>query len=185
MGGNLNMETFTDSRDRQTYKTVDLRDGNCWFAENLRFAADGSVLADKNPPERILEKYPDYNYNWEKYGRLYTWEEAQLAAPPGWKIPSVKDYNKLFSIYSASSSNTFTELENAGCPLARGGFYYKGHYRYFNAMTEVLLWTSTESANLFQKIGLSKPSSSAKIIANSVVHSEHKVWKMPARCIRV
>lgn len=54
--------TFTDPRDGNTYRTVLLRDGKWWLAENLRYNAPGSFLADKNPPSDILATKPQYDW---------------------------------------------------------------------------------------------------------------------------
>lgn len=54
-------EIFTEPRDGNQYKTVKLKDGNIWMAENLRFKIKASWC------------YGDDPTNCEKYGRLYTW----------------------------------------------------------------------------------------------------------------
>ena len=75
-------ESFTDPRDGQVYKVVQI--GNVtWFAQNLNYEVDGSVCPEGD------------NRNCEKYGRLYTWEAAQNACPEGWLLPDSLDFAKL------------------------------------------------------------------------------------------
>jgi uncharacterized protein (TIGR02145 family) len=75
-------ETFTDPRDGQVYRTVKI--GNqVWMAENLNFDCPGSKCYDNDPK------------NAEKYGRLYDWETASKACPPGWHLPSYDEWRTL------------------------------------------------------------------------------------------
>jgi uncharacterized protein (TIGR02145 family) len=88
---------FTDPRDGHKYKIVQLRDGNWWLAENLRYDIPGSYPADENPDESILATNPDYD--WRRYGRLYTWEAAKKAIPPGWHLPSDREWKNMLKLY--------------------------------------------------------------------------------------
>jgi uncharacterized protein (TIGR02145 family) len=73
---------FTDPRDGQVYRTVKI--GNqVWMAENLNFDCPGSECYDNDPK------------NAEKYGRLYDWETAKKACPPGWHLPSKEEWQTL------------------------------------------------------------------------------------------
>ena len=95
--------TFTDPRDGNTYSIVMLRDGNWWLAENLRYEMPGSFPADKNPGKQLLTENP--SYDWKNYGRLYTWDSAKKASPPGWHLPSDREWKKMLNAYGGYGRN--------------------------------------------------------------------------------
>jgi uncharacterized protein (TIGR02145 family) len=77
-----NPQFFVDSRDGKTYKAVKI--GNqIWMAENLNYDMGGSWC------------YENSTSNCDKYGRLYTWEAAREACPPGWHLPSDSEWSSL------------------------------------------------------------------------------------------
>ena len=74
--------TMTDTRDGQKYTIVEI--GNqTWFAKNLNYETGDSWW------------YDDSESNGEVYGRLYTWDSAQIACPEGWRLPSDDDWKVL------------------------------------------------------------------------------------------
>lgn len=93
---------FIDPRDGKAYKTVKI--GNqTWMSENLNFKTPNSWCADC-----------------EKLGMLYNFEDAKIACPVGWHLPSVEEWQTLIenlggqdSVYykiTEIDSNSFSSL---------------------------------------------------------------------------
>ena len=134
--------TFTDPRDGKVYKTVEIG-GVVWMAENLNYAAEGSVCYDNDPA------------NGDKYGRLYNWETALKACPAGFHLPSDDEWTALenavggqstagIKLKSAEGWNNygngtddygFSALPGGG-GNSDGGFYGAGNYGYWWSATE-------------------------------------------------
>ncbi|MBN2245367.1 MAG: hypothetical protein JW755_05945 [Candidatus Aminicenantes bacterium] len=75
--------SFIDPRDSNVYQWVKIG-SQIWMAENLRFkTADGSWCWE-NKEENCKTK-----------GRLYNWDAAMQAAPPGWHLPSDEEWKEL------------------------------------------------------------------------------------------
>ena len=70
-----------DPRDGQSYPTVDIA-GMTWFAANLAWAVPGSFCYDDEENCRL-------------YGRLYRWEQALAACPPGSHMASELEWQAL------------------------------------------------------------------------------------------
>jgi len=74
--------TLRDDRDGKEYKTVVIG-GKTWLAENLNYQTDYSWC------------HWNSDTNCVKYGRLYAWKAARKACPPGWHLPSYREWDSL------------------------------------------------------------------------------------------
>ncbi|MCL2283824.1 MAG: hypothetical protein FWC26_10970 [Fibromonadales bacterium] len=63
-----------------------------WTAENLNDASKGGIC------------YKNKHSNCEKYGRLYTWDEAMKACPAGWRLPSFEEWRTLTAYVGNNSA---------------------------------------------------------------------------------
>lgn len=94
--------SFTDPRDGKVYQTVKIGD-QVWMAENLNYDAGDSSYC-----------YKDDNANCDKYGRLYTWNAAIKAAPPGWHLPSKEEWETLIQSFGGIDSVAFAQMIQGG-----------------------------------------------------------------------
>ena len=96
-------ESFTDSRDGQSYDVVKIGD-LMWMAENLNYATEASACPDGD------------SRNCKRLGRLYSWAEAKTVCPEGWRLPTKSDFAELLA------------RSNAGEALkSRDGWFKKGN----------------------------------------------------------
>lgn len=77
-----------DSRDKQVYRTVKIA-GKTWLGDNLNYNSEGSFCLKDNDD------------NCAAYGRLYTWEAAQVACPAGFHLPSHEEFESLWTAAGA------------------------------------------------------------------------------------
>ena len=76
--------TFTDPRDKKTYRTIKIN-GQVWMSENLNYAAENSKC------------HNDSTAYCDKYGRLYDGETAKKSCPAGWHLPNNAEWERLFN----------------------------------------------------------------------------------------
>ncbi len=116
----INLGTFTDSRDGHVYKTVSIG-SQIWLAENLGYEIPDKQITDtelwyKNffdnsissyGPTRIFDAWSYYDNDVsfkDTYGVLYQWEAAKAACPPGWHLPSVAEWEAAIDYLGGQTS---------------------------------------------------------------------------------
>jgi|ETNmetMinimDraft_26_1059896.scaffolds.fasta_scaffold05594_3 uncharacterized protein (TIGR02145 family) len=178
--------TITDARDGRKYNIVDI--GNqTWFAENLNYETGNSWW------------YNDSESNGEIYGRLYSWDTAQIACPEGWRLPSDDDWKVLEMQLGMSEAvaneeswrgtnegdkmksisgwnNNGNGSNSSGFNGLPGGFYGLS----YNSIGDVAgFWTSTEKSNTAAwERGLD--SNSSKVFR----FDPPKTFRLSVRCIK-
>lgn len=105
----VNSGFFSDIRDGQKYKWVELKDGRKWMAQNLNYKTKNSWCYNNN------------NANCNKYGRIYTFNAAVKACPRGWKLPSLNDWKIVANYYSGGDYNQHGIEEEVYEALIYGG----------------------------------------------------------------
>jgi uncharacterized protein (TIGR02145 family) len=105
-------DSFTDPRDGKTYKTINIA-GQVWMAENLSYLTKFSWC------------YNNSKKNCNQYGRLYTWEAANIACPVGWHLPSKEEFETLLNNLGGDGNKAYNLLiqgGNSGFSVSFGGF---------------------------------------------------------------
>jgi len=93
--------TFTDPRDQQIYRTVNIGK-QTWFAQNLNYQTSDSWC---------YLQLPEFC---EKAGQLYTWEAAKTACPKGWHLPTEEDWKILSNNFGEEAADAYRYLIQGG-----------------------------------------------------------------------
>ena len=82
---NVNYGEFTDKRDGQTYKYVEIN-GTTWMAQGMNYATPkaSSALCPSATEKSCVV-----------HGLIYTWDEAVNVCPEGWRLPTYSEWNSL------------------------------------------------------------------------------------------
>ena len=139
--------SMTDARDGQTYKIVKIGD-QVWMAQNLNFKTDSSFC------------YDNMESNCTKYGRLYQWDAAESGCPSGWHLPSLTEWETLFSTVGVQSTagkvlKSTSGWNSSGNGTDAFGFYalpagYRNYEReYKNVGKGAHFWSSTEADSYY------------------------------------
>jgi uncharacterized protein (TIGR02145 family) len=79
----LPVDFMTDSRDGKKYP-VKTYGKQVWMVQNLDYQTPGSLVFENNPG-----KYPS------EFGKLYSYQEACISCPAGWRLPSDEEWKML------------------------------------------------------------------------------------------
>ena len=176
-GGGSFSDSFTDPRDGQTYRTVQI--GNqIWMAENLNYRTEGNNCYDDKPA------------NCQKYGRLYTWEAAQNACPSGWHLPSTAEFDTLFTAVGGDdvagkvlksrsgwkSDGNGTDAYGFSALPAGHRSYYDGDFS--NAGNCAYFWSATTESDYAYSMHLYYSSNGAYLRCDNKYHG------LSVRCLR-
>lgn len=141
--------TFTDSRDKKSYRTVTI--GNqIWFGYNLNYNSANSWC------------YNDSLDYCNTYGRLYTQDAAHTACPAGWHLPSSDEWLTLITRLGGKSvagnylkeagldhwKNPNEKANNAsGFKALPAGFRDAMSTGFFKIGEESVFWSATKLNN--------------------------------------
>lgn len=113
------LSTYTDERDGQEYQTITFTRQHhnsivqrTWFAENVNYEVEGSLCYSN------LKEYCD------TFGRLYNYEQANLACPAGWHVPTIVEWKHLFAFFEGThhAAKHLTQGQDSDMNMLFGGF---------------------------------------------------------------
>lgn len=147
----LDDNDLIDERDGTRYSTVIIGDQR-WMAENLIYKMPNAHYNSNNP--------------FSEYGRLYNYEDALVACPKGWHLPSEQEWYRLEryigigaaelssvgyrggSVGNALKSNTGWVLNNGSNNLLfnayPAGYFEQQSGDFLDLGREAYFWTATE-----------------------------------------
>ncbi len=131
--------TFTDPRDKKTYKTVKIGT-QTWMAENLAYlpSVDSSSNGSETDPRYYVYDYQGNSVsdakatdNYTTYGVLYNWPAAKAACPSGWHLPTDEEW-KTLEMYlgmsqSAADSTNYRGTDEGKKLKSTSGWYDGGN----------------------------------------------------------
>jgi len=138
-----------DPRDGTTYPTVTIGT-QTWMQQNLRYAASGSWINPANPDPI--------------YGRLYDWNTATNACPPGWHLPTDTEWTDLqlaiggpavgTSMKSTTgwNSSAGNGTNSSGFSVYPAGYYTASSFSGIGMTTSFWSSTSFDATNAWRRI---------------------------------
>lgn len=135
-----------DSGNIITYKTVALRDGNIWLAENFNY------YIDANWPG-ICQSFRGDGTDLEsrrEAGLYYEWEAfSKNIIPPGWHLPTIDEWKNLINHYGGfdgdAAYHALVKGGSSGLNLGiYGGTYYRNQSCNQLAVNNGWVWSASE-----------------------------------------
>ncbi len=138
---NINAQTtntFKDSRDGKTYKTVKIGE-QVWMAENLAFKANSGCWA-----------YNDSLSYVDRYGYLYSWETSKNVCPSGYHLPTKVEFETLLNNYGGSKNSKANYValmsnKSSGFAAILSGWHDSDGFVYIGEATS--FWTTSAFGN--------------------------------------
>ena len=167
--------SFTDPRDGQVYQTITFKKQHgeavierTWFAENVKYNVPGSYC------------YKDTDAYCEKFGRLYNYEGANKACPDGWHVPTINEWNHLFTFFGGrhKAGKYLIEGEASDMHMLYGGFGEPGHV--FKDITVSGNWWDNELKGN-NSAGIITMIKGSGEIYHEVIGNRHK---LSCRCVK-
>ncbi|HOG69174.1 MAG TPA: FISUMP domain-containing protein, partial [Fibrobacteraceae bacterium] len=125
-----------DARYEKIYKAIEI-DGSIWIVENMNYEIEETSMC-----------YDRESENCKIYGRLYTWDAAQVACPEGYRLSKDSDWEKLETLAGGSASAANKLKSNGTDEYAFSVMF--GGYANKNAISTLLgegayFWTELET----------------------------------------
>lgn len=108
------------------YKTCQIGD-KIWFAENFNFLKNPILIKNRTNNKKLKDTFSialesiafGINYGEiigketenKKYGRLYTWKEANACIPQNWRLPTIDDYKSMVAYINSLRYDAGTVLK--------------------------------------------------------------------------
>ena len=159
---------FSDTRDGQTYRLFE-QNSMIWMVDNLNYLTDNSWW------------YQDNEAYGKEYGRLYTWDAALEACPPGWRLPSDDELQELIAVFGGVDSG-YKALIDGGVNAMN---FKLGGYRDINGKFGRIgafggYWTENEK-NAERALGINFDSYYEKIDFSDALKASGK----SCRCVKI
>ena len=182
-GKGLEPHMYLDPRDGMQYPIISI-DSLWWLNRNLAFNSPYSNVIAQDTSSGVK-------------GRVYSFEEAQIVCPPGWRLPTTAEFDHLLQKMSGNH-NAFgiAELEynwhnidsNAsGFHIDKTGFLHKKKWKSMHSFNIWLDHPNKEEAYHVHLYDVSKKDNSDVLTAFRHTHEKHAPIKMKrkfaVRCV--
>ena len=160
---------YTDPRDEQSYLTIEI-DGQTWFAQNFNYDSSAGI----SPEEANCWLYrndPDE----EEDGRLYTWDAAVAACPPGCRLPTEQDVKALYEKIEKKWDRDWRYYFSVASGLILRGYWRNGLNKRFKLPHSKHFWLSDPDSE--------KPDHAQAFSVKKKVYPLPKVHGFPVRYI--
>lgn len=186
--------TVTDASGN-VYNTVQVG-GQCWLKSNLRtnLYSDGSAIPASYMDQWGVNGAPSCNasnYNPTSCGVLYdgnVMQNSVSACPSGWHIPTLAEFQTLYSAVSSDSRRLFHPA--AGCTSNCSGYdlYICGqHYSNWEGCgsgDQIYLWTRPNSGSVFTNSYITQYTSTNGAVSYNAVQASWINYNYSIRCIK-